>query len=230
MSQPLVTEFTDGAAPNDGWAVLILASSSPRRRELLTLMGLPFEVVPSRFLEPPAPPHPVRLSDFVIELATEKAREVAQRTPGALVLGADTLVTLALEETGVALGKPADAQEARRMLAMLSGKWHAVYTGLALLRTSPEGGIDNTLQVSVRSRVKFRDLTERMIADYVATGEPLDKAGAYGAQGYAAPFIESFEGDFYNVVGLPLCAFGQLLERSGLEWWRFRAHIPHACG
>lgn len=155
-------------------------------------------------------------------LATNKAIEVARRMPSSLVLGADTLVALSESDMGVPLGKPADTTDAERMLRLLSGRVHSVYTGVALIRTHEDGGTDRPLAVAVRTRVRFRTLNDQMIADYIATGEVEDKAGAYGAQGYAAPFIEGFEGDFFNVVGLPLCTVGKLLEQAEVEWWRFR--------
>ncbi len=203
---------------------LILASSSPRRRELVALLGLPYVVVPSRYEEPPAPDTPVDLPEFVTRLALGKAREVAERmgrelNAGAVVLGADTLVAPDDAEVGVPLGKPRDDEDARRMLRVLSGRTHRVYTGIALVTASSSA----VHLAAVCTRVRFRALTDTMIADYVETGEPLDKAGAYGAQGYAAPFIESLEGDFFNVVGLPLCAVGRALEMIQSDWWRQRS-------
>jgi len=209
---------------------LILASVSPRRRELLGLLGVPFTVVPSSYEEPPAPRHPVDLPAFVTELARNKAYAVAQHEPNALVIGADTLVSLSADGIGEPLGKPVDASDACRMLRLLSGAVHTVHTGVALYRTLPDGSVTAPLCKAVRTEVRFRALSEAMIADYVATGEPLDKAGAYGAQGYAAPFIESFHGDFYNVVGLPLCEVGHLLERGGLLWWEQRRQMPALTG
>ena len=199
---------------------LALASASPRRRELFALFGLPYEVIPSRYEEPTAPAHPVSLAEFTLHLATEKAREVAARTPDAWVIGADTEV--ALEPVGSPLGKPQDAEDAARMLKTLSGRSHLVCTGVALLRVAASGATREPLRVAVSTRVTFRPLSDAMIAAYVATGEPMDKAGAYGAQGYAAPFIERIEGDFFNVVGLPLCALGLLLEQTGLDWQKIR--------
>ena len=200
---------------------LILASASPRRRELLALLGLPIVVELSRYLEPSAPDTPVNLAGFVIETARNKASEVAQRTETGIVIGADTIVTLSTEPWGVALGKPRDADDARRMLSQLAGAVHVVYTGVVLF-LAEAGRVSEPYTVAVTTRVRFRELTDRMIADYIATGEPFDKAGAYGAQGYAAPFIEGFEGDFFNVVGLPLCATGKLLEAAGVDWSRWR--------
>jgi septum formation protein len=210
---------------------LILASSSPRRRELLALLGMPFEVTPSRYQEPEPPLHAIPLADFVTELATHKAQEVAGRTAeAAYVIGADTLVSLDLDEMGVPLGKPADPDDAARMLGQLSGRVHCVTTGVAIVPVSSDGAPQPPCQAAVKTLVRFRPLDAAMIADYVATGEPLDKAGAYGAQGYAAPFIETFQGDFYNVVGLPLVTVGKLLEELGVPWWRYRRHMPALIG
>jgi septum formation protein len=208
---------------------LILASASPRRRELLALLGMPFTVMPSRYEEPLPPTAAISLPAFVTQLAVHKAQEVAQRVQGeleqgALVLAADTLVSIDDADLGVPLGKPTDAADACRMLRQLSGRTHRVYTGIAIM------GKGNLHTSAVCTRVRFRELSDAMIADYVATGEPLDKAGAYGAQGYAAPFIESFDGDFFNVVGLPLCELGRTLESIGVEWWRFRQEMPPLIG
>jgi len=215
----------NGAPPR-----LVLASASPRRRELLALLGLPFEVVPSRYQEPAPPDHPINLADFVTELATQKAREVANRTERAYVIGADTLVTLDPGEQGVPLGKPEDAADAARMLRSLSGRTHWVTTGIAIFPIIPTPTQSDPVTAAVRTAVRFRYLDDAMIEDYVATGEPLDKAGAYGAQGYAAPFIEGFEGDFYNVVGLPIATVAVLLEGLGLPWQRYRRHMPGLIG
>lgn len=209
---------------------LILASASPRRRELLALLGLPFEVLPSRYEEPKEPEEPVSLSGFVTTLASRKAHEVASRIETGLVIGADTTVTLAGEDSGVPLGKPPDMEAARAMLRLLSGRVHTVYTGVALTRAFGNGAVSDPLTTAVQTRVRFRSLTQEMIEGYLATGEPFDKAGGYGAQGYAAPFIESFEGDFFNVVGLPLCALGRLLEECGVPWWSHRTIMPHVLG
>ena len=243
---------------------LILASASPRRRELIALLGMPFTVMPSRYEEPTPPTTPIALPAFVTQLAVHKAEEVAQRVhselaQGALVLAADTLVSIDDADLGVPLGKPADAAAACRMLRQLSGRTHRVYTGFAIIgeekgkrergKEEPPVELSDTHPAtnslpsslfpspfsllhtsSVCTRVRFRELSEAMIADYVATREPLDKAGAYGAQGYAAPFIESFDGDFFNVVGLPLCELGRALEAVGVSWWRFRQEMPPLIG
>ena len=174
---------------------LILASTSPRRRELLGLLGLPFEVVTSRYDEAQVDPVSMAPADYVRQLAQGKAAEVAGRTDGdALIIGADTTVVL----DGQFLNKPSDAADARRMLRTLSGRTHEVYTGLCLRR-----GETIALDYAV-TKVSFDTLTDDTIAAYAATGEPLDKAGAYGIQGKALSFIPSIQGDYFNVVGLPL--------------------------
>jgi septum formation protein len=204
---------------------LILASASPRRRELITLLGIPFRVVASRYEEPPAPEQPVTLADLVMDLAAEKAIEVAVRLGVGWVLGADTLVSID-ENFGVPLGKPSGESDARRMLGILSGRQHFVYTGIAIIPPWQAAEQPRAIRSVVKTGVRFREISPRTIEDYVATGEPLDKAGAYGAQGFAAPFIERFDGDYYNVVGLPLCETGKLLERCGLDWQSLRTMAP----
>ena len=182
---------------------LILASASPRRANLLRMLGLSFEVVPSRvsesldsLLEP---------ADHVLEISRRKAVAVARKYPDALVLGADTVVTL----DGDIIEKPADRAEAARMLGRLSGQTHRVYTGLTLIDT----GVDRSLSDVAATSVTIRKLSPREIDWYVETQEPLDKAGAYAAQGRAAVFIESVSGCFYNVVGLPLALFWEMMGR-----------------
>lgn len=173
----------------------ILASQSPRRRKLLAQLGLPFEVHPSHVDENAINHHsPAQL---VQQLALEKARVVAARFPEALTLGADTLVVL----DGEVLNKPADAAEARTMLRRLSGRTHTVYTGIALVHPASQRQITDY----EATQVTFASLTDAEINAYVATGSPLDKAGAYGIQDdYGAVFIRRIEGDYYNIVGLPL--------------------------
>ncbi len=174
---------------------LILASRSPRRRKLLQQLGLDFEVHPSD-LDEKATNH--RLPEQLVEqLALEKARRVATRFPEALTLGADTIVVL----DGEVLNKPADEAEARAMLRRLSGRTHTVYTGVALIHP----GSQREIVDYEATRVTFAPLSDAEIDAYVATGSPLDKAGAYGIQDdYGAVFIRRIEGDYYNVVGLPL--------------------------
>jgi len=179
---------------------LILASTSPRRRELLALLGLPFDVVASRFDEDSLPPDGLAPADYVTRLASGKAGEVAARTEGdALVIGADTTVVL----DGGFLGKPADAEDARAMLRRLSGRTHQVYTGLCLIPVQ-DGIMGQAVTDAARTDVTFDSIPENALLAYVATGEPLDKAGAYGIQGRALSFIPAIHGDYFNVVGLPL--------------------------
>jgi len=209
---------------------LVLASSSPRRRELLALLGVPFAVMPSRYVEPAAPDYPIHLGDFVSELAASKALEVAKRIEAGFVIGADTLVTVDEGDHGTPLGKPTGPEDACRMLGSLSGRTHQVFTAVAIVAAGDRSRQPRPACAVVRTRVTFRELTDTMITDYVSTGEPMDKAGAYGAQGYAAPFILRFEGDFYNVVGLPLCTVATLLEGLGMDWWRYRKQMPRLIG
>jgi septum formation protein len=196
-------------------ARLILASASPRRRELLGLLGLPFEVQTSRFDEESVPTTGLTPAEWVQRLAEGKAQDVAARTPGrALVLGADTTVVL----DGVYLNKPSDAEDAKRMLRALSGRMHEVYTGLCLIDVQ-EGHTIRKVMDAVRSEVTFDTISEETLAAYVATGEPLDKAGAYGIQGKALTFIPSIQGDYFNVVGLPLFLLGKMLNTFGVSLW-----------
>lgn len=185
-------------------APLILASASPRRRELLALLDVPFEVVPSAFEEPSPERHPEPES-LARELALAKAREVAARRPGRRVLGADTVVWLADR----LFGKPADEAEAAAMLRALAGRTHRVTTGLALVGPAGEQTAHATTEVA------FRALTDAEIAAYVATGEPFDKAGGYGIQGRGALLVEGIRGDYPNVVGLPLVPLSALLRGAG---------------
>lgn len=181
---------------------VVLASGSPRRRELLGQMGIEhFEILPARGEE--SAPAGLTPAELVAHLALQKAREVFALRPEATVIGADTVV--ALEDR--VLGKPASEREAVEMLTTLSGRRHAVYTGVAVLSG------DRVLRHVECTQVEFRPLTRQEIEAYVATGEPMDKAGAYGIQGRACVFIRGIRGDYYNVVGLPVCALHQLLEQ-----------------
>ncbi len=184
---------------------LILASASPRRRELLANLGLSFAVIPAK--GPEKPPAGADAGQTARALAEAKAREVAADHPGAVVIGADTVV----EADGALLGKPRDEEDAARMLRLLSGREHRVYTGVAVIR---DGTVLSRWEAT---RVFFRPLTDREIAAYIATGEPMDKAGAYGYQGLASLFVERIEGDYFNVVGLPLCGLGRMLDELGVS-------------
>lgn len=190
---------------------LILASASPRRAELLRQLGIDFTVSPAH-VEEPLPRPGEELLQWVRKAAEDKARASATGMTSAprLILGADTVVVLPDSVDANAprfhgsgadiLGKPVDAEDARRMLFKLSGREHMVLSGFALI-AHPEGNIVSEV---VETHVHFRQLTRREIDDYVASGEPLDKAGAYGIQGRGAVFITAIQGDYYTVVGLPL--------------------------
>jgi septum formation protein len=185
---------------------VILASQSPRRRELLALVGIGHEVQPADIDETPWPdeapvPHPERL-------ARDKARVIASRAPDALVIAADTIVVV----DGAILGKPTDAADARAMLRQLSGRTHEVCTAMAV-------AIGEQVETEVvRVAVRFRVLDDHMIERYIATGEPMDKAGAYGIQGYGATIVEHIEGDYFAVMGLSLVTIVQLAARMGVSY------------
>ncbi len=182
--------------------MLILASASPRRKELLTQAGFTFEVRAAHLNEDPRPEEdPIA---YVTRLAREKAQAVfdAGGNAEAVVLGADTTVTL----DNHMLGKPEDAADAARMLRLLSGRTHRVITGVAVVTA-------RRVEVAAEvTGVRFRTLSDEEIAAYVATGEPMDKAGAYGIQGRAARWIPRVEGCYFNVVGLPLALVTTMLE------------------
>lgn len=206
---------------------IVLASGSPRRRELLEQVGWKFEVCPAKGEEIA---HSTKPEEVVTELAAQKAREVAAMirqygemhaglvTPqDILVLGADTVVVCEDGHfTAKILGKPKDGADACRMLSLLSGKKHSVYTGVAFVFLGKDGRAGEHCFFE-RTDVFMKRLSEREIARYVATGEPLDKAGAYGIQGRGAVFIGRIEGDYNNVVGLPLAAIYRELEKLGVE-------------
>ena len=186
---------------------IILASQSPRRRQLLEQMGITdFVICPAKGEEDMgAQLPPDRLSEA---LALAKAREVAaQAGPEDIMIAAVTIVTLDHQ----VLGKPHSREEAVSMLETLSGRHHVVYTGLAVLR----GG--ETVSDHEATQVRFRPLSREEIAAYVATGEPMDKAGAYGIQGRGALLVEGIVGDYFNMMGLPVCKLGQILNRFGVK-------------
>jgi septum formation protein len=180
--------------------MLILASSSPRRAELLRAAGIPFQIFPVTVNESISKVEPP--GEHVRRLAREKAELAFQHHPEAVVLGADTIVII----SGEIMGKPRDPTEATRMLRVLSGREHEVLTGIALVSRR---GI--AVEVA-RTRVWVNPLTEVEIQDYVATGEPLDKAGAYGIQGLGSRFIDRVQGSYSNVVGLPVALVYRLLK------------------
>ncbi len=184
---------------------IILASQSPRRRELLALYGLPFEVEPSLADEE----HVCGGGrERVRELARRKCKEVAQRHPGRLVLAADTLVCV----DDRVLGKPRDEADAARMLRLLSGRAHEVYTGLCL--RLPDG---RELLDTDATRVHFLPLTDALIDRYIQSGEPMDKAGAYAIQGGAGVFVSHIEGSPSNVIGLPLGLLTRFFQQAGVD-------------
>jgi len=184
---------------------VVLASASPRRLELLRALGLDVRVEPSGYGEPADPTRsPLELA---VMHAAAKARDVQARFPSDLVVAADTVV----DRDSVALGKPADAADAARMLRELSGRDHRVHTAFALALP----GKDALVEESATTRVTFYTLSEEEIGAYVATGEPMDKAGAYGIQGRAASLVASIDGDFYTVMGFPLGRFVRALRRLG---------------
>ena len=187
---------------------LILASASPRRQELLRNVGIPFTVQPADINETLLAGECAQ--DCAERLAREKALAVFQIRPQNCVLGADTIVVV----DDAILGKPRDADDAARMLRMLSGRTHAVITGVCLVGPVASGQLPVTSQTKTASEttvVTFCELSDDEIRDYVATGEPMDKAGAYAIQGIASRWITRIEGDYSNVVGLPVALVYRLL-------------------
>ena len=183
---------------------MILASQSPRRRELLGQMGFSFTVRPAKGEELPHPE--LTPAQLVEELARQKALEVsAEAEADDVVVAADTVVAI----DGKVLGKPHDKVHAAQMLSALSGREHTVYTGVAVKRG------EKLLVEHEATLVRFRPLTQREILLYIQTGEPMDKAGSYGIQGYGALLVEGIRGDYFNVVGLPICRLGRMLAQVG---------------
>ncbi|MFT7807862.1 N-acetylserotonin O-methyltransferase-like protein isoform X1 [Arapaima gigas] len=213
--------------------LVVLASASPRRREILTNVGLQFEVVPSWFKETLdkslfGSPH-----EYAVETARQKALEVAKRMPfnhlktPDIVIGADTVVAV----DGLILEKPVDKQDAYRMLSRLSGKEHSVFTGVSIILCHENKGKDTDYKVAnfyEETRVKFADLSEEMLWEYIHSGEPMDKAGGYGIQAMGGMLVEYVQGDFLNVVGFPLNHFCKQLDKM------FNRHVemlaPHNNG
>ncbi|MFR4351487.1 MAG: Maf family protein [Roseburia sp.] len=201
---------------------IILASASPRRKELLEQIGLTFAVCPAKGEEIVRATEP---SEVVRELASQKAQEIASMvksygeshaqwmTPqDIMVIGADTIVACA----GKILGKPKDEADAFRMLSLLSGNTHAVYTGVCLVFLG-DSGRAGQITFHERTNVQMRPMDEDEIRRYIATGEPMDKAGAYGIQGKCAIFIDKIDGDYNNVVGLPVAAIYRELKKLGID-------------
>ncbi|NLG63652.1 MAG: septum formation inhibitor Maf [Candidatus Cloacimonetes bacterium] len=186
---------------------LVLASQSPRRAELLRALRLTFDVAPPAIDETHAPDEsPARHAE---RLAREKALAVARRRPAALVVGSDTVVVV----DGAVLGKPRDEDDAVAMLMRLQGRAHSVETGVAVAFDG-----ERVISTVASVRVVFRPFDVQTASDYVATGEPMDKAGAYGIQGFGATLVERIDGDFFAVMGLPIVSMLGLLEQLG---WRY---------
>ena len=179
--------------------MLVLASASPRRQELLRTAGIAFEVQPAHIPEDPRPGELAK--DCAERLAQEKALAVSRNRPQDIVLGADTVVVI----DGQILGKPTDPADATRMLRMLSGREHQVITGVCIVASGRPSLASET------TKVTMSEIPEKEIADYVATGEPMDKAGAYAIQGIASRWIPRIEGDYSNVVGLPVALVYRML-------------------
>ena len=184
--------------------MLVLASASPRRQELLRNAGITFEVQPAHIPEDPLPGEPAKAC--AERPARAKALAVARQRPHDCVLGADTVVVV----DGQLLGKPSDAADATRMLRMLSGREHQVITGVCLVVNGQPSVASETTLVTVS------EITDKEIADYVGSGEPMDKAGAYAIQGIASRWIPRIEGDYSNVVGLPVALVWRMIRQTGI--------------
>ena len=200
---------------------IILASASPRRRELLEQVGIEFSICPAKGEEVITSTKP---QEVVLELSKQKAEEVAAGTlsyneshkdlvtpQDILVIGADTVVSYGDQ----ILGKPVDEEDAIRMLRMLSGNTHSVYTGVTFVFID-KSGRTGEYSFYEKTDVSMYEMTEEEIRRYVDSGEPMDKAGAYGAQGKGSLFVRGIYGDFFNVMGLPLCRLGEMLNKQGV--------------
>ncbi len=185
---------------------IILASASPRRKELLELINLKFEINPSNIDE--ILNEDLSLEKKIEDLSYQKALNIADKTSDDyLVIGADTVV----EINGEILGKPKDKDDAKRMLKLLSGKYHSVITAIAIISTKDKS---NFVVTHEKTKVKFIDLTDEKIEKYINSGEPMDKAGAYAIQGLGVMFVQSIEGCYTNVVGLPIPLLTNILENK----------------
>lgn len=186
---------------------IVLASSSPRRKELLAITGLSFSVDPSSYEEVLLPGMNPRF--LARRLSSEKAKTVAKKYLNALIIAADTFIVYRDD----LMGKPHTKKEAIRMLGLLNGRAHSVVTGLTIIDTETGKSVSR----SVETKVWFRKLTKKEILSYVKTGEPLDKAGAYAIQGLGSLIVEKIEGDYFNVIGLPLSALAEALKKFGIH-------------
>lgn len=180
---------------------IILASASPRRKEILELADLKFDIMPSNAQEITTKTAP---NEVVMELASIKAKDIYEKSEKqSMIVGADTVVAY----QGQILGKPTDEADAKRMLTMLSGQTHEVYTGVCVIE-------DEKIKTFYEeTKVTFYEISDEQIDRYIKTGEPMDKAGSYGIQGKAAVFIKGIEGDYYNVVGFPIARFLQEIKK-----------------
>ncbi len=185
--------------------MIVLASKSPRRRELLGMLGLEFTLASPNADE--TLPEGISPREGVEELSRRKALSLSGEYPNDLIIAADTLVAV----DGRCLGKPRDPSEARRMLSELSGRSHEVFTGLTICLG------ERIVTKSERTEVIFRALSDEEIEAYVSSGEPMDKAGAYGIQSKGSLLVEGIRGDYFNVVGLPVCTLGLMLKEFGIE-------------
>jgi septum formation protein len=186
---------------------IILASASPRRKELLQKIGLKITVDPSHY--PEYKPANLSPEELVKLLSMEKAKAVAPKHQDAIIIAADTIGVL----RGKIIGKPHTTKEAREMLRMISGKSHRVITGFTILDSISKKAITRT----VETRVYIKNMSPKEIQDYVNTGEPLDKAGAYAIQGLGSVIVERINGDYYNVMGLPLNSLSESLKEFGID-------------
>ncbi|OGP98727.1 MAG: septum formation protein Maf [Deltaproteobacteria bacterium RBG_16_55_12] len=186
---------------------LILASTSPRRREILELLGLPFEVIAPGFDELASSDRPVE--DEVLDFALGKARSVARDNPNSIVIGSDTMILINAKK----VGKPDGIADAKQILRSLSGKTHRIFTSVAIVDGSGGPGLRMVEEVSV----KMRDYSEKEIEDYLSCNESLDKAGAYSIQGRGRALIESIDGDYLAAVGLPLKPIADYLKSRGIS-------------
>ena len=198
---------------------IVLASRSPRRRKLLSQIGLEFEVHPSTNEEIISSDNPI---EVVLDLAEQKAEEVAIKFSNSLTIGADTIVVF----NNKILGKPADQKEAFTMLKLLSNQEHLVYTGVSVFKTNDQSEIVFSKSFYEETKVTFSPLSDEEIDAYIATGSPLDKAGAYGIQDdWGSVFVKKINGDFYNVVGFPLNRFYRELKTLAPEIVN-QIHLP----
>jgi len=189
---------------------IILASGSPRRKELLELIGAEFTIITSKKEEVITGTDP---AEVVKELSKMKAEDVAEGVSGpAVILGADTVVAY----NGQILGKPKDKEDAIRMITSFAGDDHYVYTGVCIIKKEADGSVKN-ISFAEGTRVTVYPMTAQEIKVYVDSGEPMDKAGAYAIQGLFAPYIKGIEGDYYNIVGFPIAGIYQRLKEEGVD-------------